>query len=65
MLDIKQILLVMFLVEFSPGRALSLSLSHTHTHTHTHVQMHAHVVRVMGFAKFSALLATIPYLSIV
>jgi len=43
--------------------------AHTHTHTrthtlsHAHMHMHAHVVRVTGFAKFSASLATHPHMS--
>jgi len=32
-----------------------------HTHTHAHMHMHAHVARVMGFAYFSASLATLPH----
>ena len=42
-------------------RAHTHTHSHTHTHTHTHMHMHAHVVRVMGFANFSASLATLPH----
>ena len=34
-----------------------------HTHSHAHMHMHAHVTRVMGFANFSASLATLPHLS--
>jgi len=37
--------------------------THTHTRSHMHMHMHAHVARVMGFAKFSAPLATLPHLS--
>jgi hypothetical protein len=37
---------------------------HARTHTHTHMHMHAHIVRVMGFANFSTLLATLPHLSL-
>ena len=40
---------------------------HTHacarTHLHAHMHMHAHVALVMGFANFSASLATPPHLS--
>ena len=38
--------------------------THTHTHSHAHMHMHAHVARVMGFANFSASLATLPHLSL-
>jgi len=36
---------------------------HTGTHPHPHMHMHAHVACVMGFAKISASLATLPHLS--
>jgi len=41
----------------------ALTHRHTHAHTHTHMHMHAHVECVMGFANFSASLATLPHLS--
>jgi len=46
--------------------------AHTHTYTHTlthsdthYMHMHAHVARVMGFANFSASLATLPHPTLV
>jgi len=36
-----------------------------HTHTHAHMHMHAHVAHAMGFANFSASLATLPHLSFI
>ena len=37
--------------------------THAHAHTHAHMHMHAHAACVMGFAIFSASLATLPHLS--
>ena len=34
--------------------------THAQTHTHAHMHMHAHVASVMGFANFTASLATLP-----
>jgi len=41
----------------------SKAQTHVQTHRHTHTHRHAHVAHVMGFANFSASLATLPYLS--
>ena len=55
--------------KYSQARTLTYTCTRTntqthaqaHTHTHAHMHMHAHVARVMGFAYFSASLATLPH----
>ena len=48
------------------AHAHTCTRTHTDTHTLTHTHMHAHVALtvLMGFAKFPALPATLPHLSV-